>query len=114
MGRQVPCQRLVLAGAVRPAWLGQAISFSRIRQDMRPDNAAPVSQGPIGNEPAEMVRARADDNIGGRWVSFWLAVERKINVGSRYVSSSVGGSPDRSRRTHCRARRRVQGPNGRC
>src|SRR5262245_59610283 len=111
MGRQVPCQRPVLAGAMRPAWLGQAISFSRIRQDMRPDNAAPVSQGPIGNEPAEMVRALADDIIGGRWVSFWLAVERKINVGFRYVSSGVGGSPDRSRCAPCRSGRRGQGPN---
>src|SRR5262245_61547574 len=43
--RQMPCQLLVLAGTARradPASLGEGISWSRILQDMRAHNAAPM------------------------------------------------------------------------
>src|SRR5262249_5752520 len=40
-----------------------------------PQRGADVA-GPIGNEPAEMVRALADDKIGNRCVSFWRPAEK--------------------------------------
>src|SRR5262249_21903195 len=81
-----------------------------------PQRGAAVA-GPSGKEPAKeeaVFGALGYDKIGNRCVSFWLPAQKKSHVGSRYNSSTVRGPPDGPRCAPCCARRRSQGPNGRC